>query len=586
MATQTSKGTEHPQPSGTALGFALTVPQRWLCGVVGLALMGFGCYSAYSDGPNAVAALALGSGFLLLVAGLVGRFGRFTLHAGGTGVTYEADYPTSVPEEASPEQTPPPPPTVLKPDPVKVELVVADKGTGSDPVHVDKRAPFLDALTALGDKDYSTFDSKMLEVIDSEADEGRKVSMKAFRLGRLYCGGQTNRMEELQALRQEYSESPYPLINLGDCYDLPASHEKAAELYGEGLELPKLSADQRLMLLARQAGALRKAKLFEEAEACLTKGLQRADTDTEKAEVEKLLAELYKDWRKKDEMLVHFEKAVELSPGDVDARFELAYGYSEAGYKLGAFHHYEILRGQRDGPSERNNLGVILQGLDMPISAAKCYHRAAEQKETLAAANLARMMADGGMVEQAKAVLAEARKEEKVDEAVDRVSAGITRWEENEKERLEKIKEAAKTERSLLLRRFELEREDLNPVGVEDIEGTWQTSVGDMTFQRQDNKLVARFKERYWDWELTGQVSGRTYSFGWTCARTTQNQEGDGFFIFRTDGEFEGIIRHTPAKGEVRLVTGTDRKPLPPPREPTQPPAVWLEDLLSGGQQG
>jgi tetratricopeptide (TPR) repeat protein len=570
MATiQTPKGTQQPERSGAARRLALESWQRILCLALGVALMAFGCFSFVRHEPSWPAAVPLLAGAVIFGGGLLGqlvrfRFGPFAVEPFETGESREAAYPTPAPEEPSPEQSAPPPPTPREADLTRVEIGVSDQGVGSDAVHVEKRQPFADALTAFNEKDYSTFDSKMQEAIDAESDDNTKVALKAYRLERLYCVGQTNRMKELRALREQYPESPYPIMQLGDCYDLAGEYQKAAALYGEGYQIPELSADRRSMLLARQAQALRKGKLFEEAETCLTKGQEKADTDGEKAEVEKLLAALYKDWGKKDEMLMHFEKAVKLSPGDVDARFELAYGYSDEGYKLAAFHHYDILRAQRSGPAELNNLGVILEELDAPITAATFYRRAATGKNTLAAANLARLMAQGGLPNEARDILAEARKEEVVDEAVDRISAAITRWQENERERLEKMREAAKTERSLLLERFELERHGLNPLGAEDIEGIWQTSVGDMTFKQQDTKLVARFKDVIWDWELVGQTSGRTYSFTWTCGRKSQNQEGDGFFIFRTDKEFEGIVRHTPQKGEVRLVSGTGRKASTP----------------------
>jgi tetratricopeptide (TPR) repeat protein len=572
MPTQAPKADEQPEGRRSVIGFALDSRQRVLCLALGIALMAFGCFSFVRDEPSWPAAVPLLAGAAIFAIGLLGqlvrfRFGPFAVEPFETGESGEAAYPTSAPEEPSPEQSAPPPPTPREADLTRVEIGVSDQGVGSDAVHVEKREPFADALRALDEKEYSTFDSKMQEAIHAESDEDTKVAMEALRLEELYRVGQTGRLGELQALREKHPTSPYPVMRLGDCYDLAADHENAAALYGKGYEIPSLNADQRVMLLSRQARALRKAKLFEEAEKCLTKGLDTAATDAEKADVEKLLAELYEDWGKKHETLTHFEKALELEPGDVDARFKLAYRYSKAGYKLVAFYHYEVLRAQRDGPSELNNLGVILRELDMPIATARFYRWAADQKNTLAAANLARLMADGGLVTEASEVLAEALKEEKVDPAVHQVSAGISRWQENEEERLERIKEAAATERSLLLERFELERQDLNPVGVEDIEGTWQTSVGDMTFQRQENRLVARFKPRYRGWELAGDVSGRTYSFSWKCDEPGQNQQGDGFFIFRTDGEFEGIIRHTPAKGEVRLVTGSERKPPGPPEE-------------------
>jgi len=510
MATmQTPKGTQQPERSGAARRLALESWQRKLCLALGVALMAFGCFSFVRHEPSWPAAVPLLAGAVMFGGGLLGqlvpfRLGPLAVGAFETGEFREAAYPTSAPEEPSPEQSAPPPPTPREADLTRVEIGVSDQGVGSDAVHVEKREPFADALRAFDQKDYPTFDSKMLEAIDLERDEDTRVGLKALRLERLYCIGQTGRMEELQALRQEYPESPYPIMRLGDCYDLAREHEKAAALYARGCEIAQLSADHRLMLLRRRAEALREAKLFEDAQKCLAEGLQRADTDGEKAEVQKLLAGLYEDWGKKHETLAHFEKALELNPGDVDARFKLAYRYSEAGYELAAFHHYAILRLQQDGPAELNNLAIIMRSLDMPLAAARYYRKAVDQGNSLAAANLARVMLRSGLVEEARRLLAEALNQEEVDEAVHRACAAIPEREEAEKKRFKVIEEAAAAERSLLVQRFELERQDLKPVRAEDIEGTWQTSVGDVTFKQQDTKLVARFKDVIWDWELVG----------------------------------------------------------------------------------
>ncbi len=84
--------------------------------------------------------------------------------------------------------------------------------------------------------------------------------------------------------------------------------------------------------------------------------------------------------------------------------------------------------------------------------------------------------------------------------------------------------------------------------------------------------MGGRFKDGVWDWELLGDLERRTYSFEWKCDNPGQNQRGDGYFIFTTDSEFEGIIRHTPKKGEVRVVTGRKQPPRPQSKEGSLPP--------------
>ena len=569
---------EQSKPSVTEKGFELDVWQRIACLVLGVALILFGCFSMVWDEPNAFTVTPLVLGVALFVVGLVGRLLRRATYRSPTIGEMDLVFgpaTSASTRESPPGQTAPPPPTPAEADLTPVQIVVTDQGVGVDTVEVEKHEPLDEALEAYDDKEYARFDSKMREAIAAETSDTRRVGWDAYRLERLYTAGQPDRLQELKALRDKHPKATYPVIALGNCYGFAGEHEQAAAVYGEGYEIDDLDSQQRVTFLSRQAKALRAAKLFEKAEECLAKGAERAATDGEKAEVELLLAELYEDWDHPNEMFVHFEEAVNLNPGNEDARFKLAYRYNKAGYKLAAFHHYDMLRRQRNGPSTLNNLAIILSELDMPITMARFYLMAWEQKEPLAAANLAETIAQAGLVGQAKGLLTEARKVANSHERIDGVSLNVAKWEQSEKDRLKQIREAGEAERSLALKRFEAESQQLSPLKPEDIEGTWTTSVGDMTFEKRDRQghLVARFKDRYWDWELVGEVSGRTFSFQWMGDTPGQNQKGDGFLVFRTDSEFEGIIRHTPAKGEARLVNGNDRMPPLTPSERPEPPS-------------
>lgn len=131
--------------------------------------------------------------------------------------------------------------------------------------------------------------------------------------------------------------------------------------------------------------------------------------------------------------------------------------------------------------------------------------------------------------------------------------------------------EAGDTERLFLHRRTEVEIAANAPMKADEAEGVWRTTLGDITLDRQEKKLGGRFKDDYWDWELLGDIEKRTYSFEWKCDHPGQNQHGDGYFLFTTDSEFEGIIRHTPKKGEVRVVTGRKQPPKPQSEEGSLP---------------
>lgn len=214
--------------------------------------------------------------------------------------------------------------------------------------------------------------------------------------------------------------------------------------------------------------------------------------------------------------------------------------------------------------------------MDMPITSMLHYRSAAKDGYGLAAANYARNAAQVGMVDPAKEILAAAMKDEEADKSVYKARSTIADWETDEDERLARIRDGGRAERALFTRRVDVERENLSLVSREQVEGTWDSTAGDVTFEESKGRLGSRFKRGPWDWKTLGDLQRRTYTFSWESDKWTENQSGDGYFLFTEDDEFVGILRHTPKKGEALLVSGRKK----PAKQESSGERVDFEEII------
>jgi Tfp pilus assembly protein PilF len=525
--------------------------------------------SLFADKPLQITTILAGGAATFVLIGIVGGLVNVVAERGGEISTPFASFklPTRPPgEDATPSEPMPAAPAepgLTEREEVERSVLGTASLGGNASLEAGtevekKRDPFIEALDAyFDDRDYTRFDTKMKEAANAAESEDSKVNYEAIRLGLLYNAGQVDKLDELKALNEREKESPYPAHRLAESYAICDNHGAAAAWYGEAYKRAQ-DADFRRRLLSSRARELRKVGEAELAESELRQALHATTTDSERAAIHKDLAQFHSESASKERMRWHLEQALGLSPGDVDSRFNLAYSYAEDGFALAAAYHYQILLDQRGKSGEYNNLAIILANLDMPVTAVKHYRAAMEQKNSKAAANLAEAFADHGFIEQATEVLDRALKEESVDPKVHEVYSSLAGREKEEEKRLEKLRDAGSAERQLLLTKLDLE-ETLPPLSLADVEGIWDTSVGQLALAADGGKLTAKLKEGVWDWKLTGQLQGRSYAFQWTNDHYHESKAGDGLLLFQADDHCEGIIRHTPTKGEARALTGKRR---------------------------
>jgi tetratricopeptide (TPR) repeat protein len=108
--------------------------------------------------------------------------------------------------------------------------------------------------------------------------------------------------------------------------------------------------------------------------------------------------------KNRDLQIAISERLVDLNPDDFEARFALAYMYSEAHNNDLALNHYlKVPRSERSGV-HWNNLGVEFQHLNLPIKAVDAYRKSEDANETLAMANLGYKMLGAGFLSEARAI--------------------------------------------------------------------------------------------------------------------------------------------------------------------------------------
>lgn len=182
-------------------------------------------------------------------------------------------------------------------------------------------------------------------------------------------------------------------------------YEKAAKAYLRAADTCK---DERRKIKLLGDAALNYLKAGDQHRACeleirmIQVGEKIGQSEVDVLQVKKDIAEQEKDG---ETFLAVLERLIEIHPGDIDARFSLAYKYSEAGQdNLAAFHYSRIPLTERKAGAW-NNLGVSFERLGLPIKSVVAYKKSEELGETLAMSNLAIKLRDAGFATEAHKTL-------------------------------------------------------------------------------------------------------------------------------------------------------------------------------------
>ncbi|WP_432450611.1 hypothetical protein [Aliiroseovarius marinus] len=157
------------------------------------------------------------------------------------------------------------------------------------------------------------------------------------------------------------------------------------------------------------------------------------DPKTEELVLSKLrnLRSWYKDDLLRTALL---EREISIDPTNLQKRFDLAYAHSENDGDVLSMYHYEKIPENKRNGTTWNNLGVIYQQLNMSAKSVEAYKKAADENETIAMGNLARLLLNAGFVAEASEYL---RAAQVLPDFHDNIATSLVRLKEIPNEEIE-----------------------------------------------------------------------------------------------------------------------------------------------------
>jgi hypothetical protein len=138
------------------------------------------------------------------------------------------------------------------------------------------------------------------------------------------------------------------------------------------------------------------------------------------------------------------ELAVRSDPSAKRLRFDLAFAYAEKGAnEISLAHYRRVIADDPNHSDARNNAGVAMERLALPLTGVSYYKAAQAAGETLASANLAYRLIAAGFKEEAEAILEDARNADEVHRNVHLAVGRLAEAEAEEETKLKQIMERA-----------------------------------------------------------------------------------------------------------------------------------------------
>lgn len=234
----------------------------------------------------------------------------------------------------------------------------------------------------------------------------------------------------------------------------------------------------------------------------------------------------------KDHILGLSEKILELNPGDINERFNIAHKYSNTGMDgLALFHYLKIPYQQREAGTW-NNIGVQYANLDIASKSVKAYRKSEELGETLAMSNLARKLIDAGFIPEAEQICEGAVQIPDFDKNIGSDIARIksVQIEEDEKEK------NITTEVTPIHDFYKDMGSALAKATVSNLKGVWKDKNCNLNLEVFEGKLIA-----------TGSYEQKSYANALMGLKGIEQPPKTNTYLVRYDAVFEGYA----AKGTV-----------------------------------
>jgi len=270
----------------------------------------------------------------------------------------------------------------------------------------------------------------------------RKVDQVRWEAVRFMTGlAGSDALESLRRMAEDDEIKSDALFFIGNCLVHVGQLTEAIDAYLQSAE-SATTAQSQAASLGLAASTQVKAGRSDDAIALLKGAIRDATHDDALYGLWSALADVYDNLDDQEVRAIALQKAVELRPNATTVRFRTAWAYSEADAALAPLvaHHYDALLGiSPDYAIARNNFGVQLERLEMPLHAVELYESAAERNNTLSMANLAYQFMGAGFGKQASAMLEKAASQPEPHKNVAKATADLAGRKATEGEKKRKL---------------------------------------------------------------------------------------------------------------------------------------------------
>jgi len=434
----------------------------------------------------------------------------------------------------------------------------------------DERAGLKERVTAedweremvfafIRDKDIGKGKEAYNKLKECESNVDRRLENEAFYYYLLFGCGDTSALKSLEDLAQKDGIAPavkhIAIRYTGLCYEQAGELDKAGVAFKLASEYSSISESDRAADKVSLAACLFKNDKKNEAFDLLMQEIANVSEGDALSKLYEGLADIYELAEDLEMRAIALEKLIEIQPNNTQLRFKAAYSYSQKEFNNLALLHYKtMMRFKPDDPTALNNIAVAYSELDMPINAAKFFKKAIEQKETLAAANLAYKYMNAGFDEEASEILEEARKSDKIAPSVGQAISDIEKKRQNELNIEEKAVKKAKEQQKFML--GFAEAYFVKIPDCPEIAGVWKSTEGTkIEIKQGEDKIEGTWKEGVYKRKFEGNIVNRG-------AKTTTYQEQYSWsskeFEFMKEGK--GYIYIVPEDDKIKIMNVKDKE--------------------------
>jgi len=472
------------------------------------------------------------------------RISKFRFKGAGTEVSMDREEPkTEAGQKEEGEEK------VISED--KTSEKTAETREVKEPVTAEDWA--LEMLNALMDNDIERGKEAYKKLQECEPNVDERLHNEAWYYYLLFGCGDTSALKNLEELAQRNGIAPevQHIVTryIGFCYEKADELDKAGEAFRLAAGYSQISESDRALDKVRLAICLFKNDKKNEALDLLMGEIAKTSDENALAELYEGLASIHEMAEDPEIRAIALEKLITMQPNNTQLRFKAAYSYGQEDYdNLALLHYKTMLSFTPEDPAALNNIAVAYGSLDMPILSAKFYKKAIQQKETLAATNLAYKYINAGFDEEATEILREVGKSDKIDPKVGEAISDIEKKRQDESNSEEEAIKKAKEQQKFILKFAEAYFVKISD--SPEITGTWKSTEGnEIEIKQVKDDIEGIWKESDTNYKFKGNIVNKgaritTYKeqYVWSSKEREFVQEGKGYLHISPEADKIAIM--------------------------------------------